>query len=92
MSGYDPLHCSACSLIIGAYEPMVVRVHGTERASSLAAEPELPMAGAEHLHLACAQVSAPRTAEVVELTRPPPANAPDLAPRRTTRRSSSRGR
>jgi hypothetical protein len=92
MSGYEPLHCSACSQIIGAYEPMVVRVQGTDRESSLAAEPELPIEGAEHLHIACVRASSPQTAEVVELTRPPPAHAPDLAPRGTTRRGRGRVR
>jgi hypothetical protein len=65
MSGYEPLHCAACARIIGAYEPMIVRVGGEDRASSLAAEPELPLDGAEHLHLACAPASSPQTAEVV---------------------------
>jgi hypothetical protein len=55
VSGFEPLRCSACSAIIGVYEPLVVRVGGVDRASSLAAEPALPQAGAEHLHLGCAQ-------------------------------------
>jgi len=57
--GYDPLRCSACSGIIGVYEPLVVRIRGEDRASSLAAEPALPLAGAEHFHLVCAQVESP---------------------------------
>ena len=80
MSGYEPLHCSACSQIIGVYEPLVVRVHGEERSSSLAAEPELPLAGAEHLHLACAQESPLPAAEVGAIARQRPA----LAPRRAS--------
>lgn len=92
VSGYEPLHCSACSAIIGVYEPLVVRVRGEDRASSLAAEPALPLADAEHLHLACAQESPPPTAEVIALTRPPPVNPPALAPRSAKRRASRRRR
>jgi hypothetical protein len=56
------LHCSHCAQIIGAYEPLVVRVDGHDRASSLAAEPALPLAGAAHLHAACArEAPAPET-------------------------------
>jgi len=57
VSWAEPLCCSHCAGIIGAYEPLIVRVDGSDRESSLAAEPALPLAGAEHLHAACARKS-----------------------------------
>jgi hypothetical protein len=39
--------------VIGVYEPLVVRLADGFRETSLAADPELPVAGADHFHLAC---------------------------------------
>jgi hypothetical protein len=66
MSSAGRLRCSHCAGIIGAYEPLVVRLGSSDRESSLAAEPELPLAGASHLHPACAAESMP-PADVVSL-------------------------
>ena len=49
----DPPRCPHCAKVIGVYEPLVVRAGGEIRETSLAAEPELPLAGGEHFHLAC---------------------------------------
>ena len=65
----DRVLCAHCAQVIGAYEPLVVRVGAGERESSLAAEPELPLDGAEHLHLACALAAPPRVADVIPLER-----------------------
>jgi len=92
VSGYERVRCSGCSEVIGAYEPLVVRAHGEERSSSLAAEPELPQVGAEHLHLACAQESLLPTADVVSINRQPPSRAPALATGAAARRPSHRRR
>lgn len=45
--------CVHCAEVIGVYEPLVVRSHGEIRETSVAAEPTLPIPGAEHFHLAC---------------------------------------
>ena len=60
MIAAEPLRCAFCGDVIGAYEPLVVRTRAGDRGSSLAAEPELPLAGAEHFHRACAQEASPR--------------------------------
>lgn len=49
----DPLGCARCGEVIGVYEPLVVRLRDGFRETSLAADPELPVAGADHFHLAC---------------------------------------
>jgi hypothetical protein len=46
-----------CAKVIGVYEPLVVRSRGEVRETSLAAEPDLPVSGAEHFHLACWSVA-----------------------------------
>jgi hypothetical protein len=81
MSWTDPLRCEHCAEIIGAYEPLIVRVGGKDRESSLAAEPELPLAGAAHLHTACARETL-AAAEVVRLDVGAPARETD-APQST---------
>ena len=53
MTASDPPHCMRCAKVIGVYEPLVVRSRGETRETSLAAEPDLPLPGAEHFHLAC---------------------------------------
>ena len=58
--------CAHCHQVIGAYEPLVVRHNGADRVTSIAAEPGLPVAGAEHLHADCADETAPQ-AEVVRI-------------------------
>lgn len=80
MSWTEPLRCSHCADIIGAYEPLIVRVNGNDRESSLAAEPELPLAGAAHLHANCARET-PAPAEVVRLGVAAPARETDAAAR-----------
>ena len=53
MTVSDAPRCPHCAKVIGVYEPLVVRAAGETRETSLAAEPELPLPGAEHFHLAC---------------------------------------
>jgi len=53
VSAPSPPYCLHCAKVIGVYEPLVVRTRGEVRETSLAAEPDLPLAGAEHFHLEC---------------------------------------
>jgi hypothetical protein len=48
------LRCTRCGDVIGVYEPMVV-VRGADEAreTSRAADPALPLVGAEHFHSEC---------------------------------------
>lgn len=53
MKGADLIRCVDCGDVIGSYEPLVVVVDRAARETSLAAEPQIPIAGAEHYHAAC---------------------------------------
>jgi hypothetical protein len=49
----DSLRCEHCGDVIGVYEPLVVRLGDEIRETSRAAEPELPLAHAQHYHREC---------------------------------------
>lgn len=59
MTGERRLRCARCGDVIGIYEPLIVVSGDRVRETSLAAEPELPLAGAEHYHRACYAGSPP---------------------------------
>ena len=48
-----PLMCVHCDDVIGVYERLIVQLGGEVRATSLAAEGDLPFAAAAHYHEAC---------------------------------------
>lgn len=45
--------CQHCERVIGVYEPLIVVLGGEARETSRAAEPTLPLDGAEHYHRDC---------------------------------------
>ena len=47
------LRCQHCGEVIGVYEPLVTVGQGGWRVTSVAAEPNLDLAGAECFHAAC---------------------------------------
>jgi len=47
------LKCDQCGVVIGVYEPLVIRADGSARQTSLAAEPELAAVPGEHYHRSC---------------------------------------
>lgn len=53
MTAVQPIACVHCGDVIGVYESLVVGVDGGARETSIAAESDLPIAGAQHYHLAC---------------------------------------
>jgi hypothetical protein len=48
-----PLRCQVCSVLIGVYDPLMVRGGGIVRETSRAFEPELSPIAGEHYHSAC---------------------------------------
>lgn len=47
------VRCAHCQEVIGVYEPLIVLDAGEPRETSRAAEPMLPLDGAEHYHRTC---------------------------------------
>ena len=47
------MRCEHCGDVIGVYEPLIVRAGEEARETSRAAEPELPLARAQHYHRDC---------------------------------------
>ena len=74
MTAAATFRCVACDEPIGVYEPLVVRLGAAARETSIAAEPSLPLPGAEHYHSACFEgplaAAADLPAEVVPIRRP----------------------
>jgi hypothetical protein len=50
----DPIHCGACGVVIGVYEPAVVIERGVARKTSLAKERLSEAVGLTISHLGCA--------------------------------------
>jgi hypothetical protein len=53
LTAAEPILCAHCGDVIGVYESLVVGVDGGARETSIAAESDLPIAGARHYHLDC---------------------------------------
>jgi len=45
--------CARCGLVVGVYEPLVLRLDGITRLTSIAAEPGVVSLGGEVYHRAC---------------------------------------
>ena len=88
----EPVRCTACGEVIGVYEPVVVRIDAVARETSIAAEPMLPIQGAEHYHAACFEgplaAAEDIPAEVVPISRP--SERTERSPRSAARRSGTR--
>jgi len=90
------LHCSRCGDVIGVYEPLILVSGDRIRETSMAAEPELPLSGAEHYHRACHPGSRPADrddgaqAEVVPIKSRSAREDGERSPRGDARRRSSR--
>lgn len=50
---FELLRCTHCGDVIGVYELLIVRVGDDVRETSRAADPEVPVAAAEHYHRDC---------------------------------------
>jgi hypothetical protein len=49
----EPILCAHCGDVIGVYESLLLAVDTGARETSIAAESDLPIAGAQYYHLAC---------------------------------------
>jgi hypothetical protein len=53
LTAVEPVLCCHCGDVIGVYESLVVPADTGARETSIAAESDLPIAGAQCYHLAC---------------------------------------
>jgi hypothetical protein len=96
----EPLICNRCGVVIGIYEPLVVVTDDTIRRTSLAADPSLPLPGAEHYHGQCFEPPArgaqsgaradDEPAAIVPIKRRSDRDETERAPRSTHRHRSAR--